>query len=247
MIQAACQSPDVPAAIDATTTSVAHANTAETTNTIPNECTGELLKVQNVSPYQDGNNHWWLIGQVSNQLAEDVPFATLCIQMEEPGQDNTEVWLMDTTVRTNETAPFRALINSPHVSNKTRFKVTAHAVDPNMTLNVNNDLLSYREIKHSDIQVQQGQGGLQFTGKLTNIGKASANNIRIIIAIFDKANQLIGVADGNAPALSDVEPLDPGAAVDFTASTSHINGKMERYEIAIVEGRSIEAVRGFQN
>ena len=81
---------------------------------------------------------------------------------------------------------------------------------------------------------------------LTNTGKISANNIRVVIAIFDKANQLIGVADGSVPELVEVESLKPGAEVGFTASTSYLTGKMERYEVAIIEGRSIEAVRGFQ-
>ena len=246
LLQVACHASD-DAVSSANAPLIASASTSITPDNTPVECAGESLMVQNISPYRDGNNHWWLIGQVQNFMTEDVPFATLCIQMEEPGQSSTEPWLLDTTLRAGETAPFRALINSRHVSNKTRFKVTAHAADPGMTLNINSDLLSYREIRHSDIQVRPAQEGLQFTGQLTNVGKVSANNIRVIIAIFDKSNRLIGVADGNAPTLSDVDPLKPGAAVEFTASTSHINGQMERYEIAIIEGRSIEAVRGFQN
>lgn len=243
-MQVACQSADDP-------TINTNLESAQTTRTdtkaqIPAECTQESITVMTVAPYQDNNNRWWMIGQVQNTLTEDMSFTSLCIHMESPSQDEYEVWLLDTTVRASEIAPFRALINSPHVSNKTRFKVTAHAADPSITMNVGSDALGYREMKSSGVQVTQGQAGLQFNGKLTNTGKISANNIRVVIAIFDKANQLIGVADGSVPELVEVESLKPGAEVGFTASTSYLTGKMERYEVAIIEGRSIEAVRGFQ-
>lgn len=243
LLQAACQSSDT---VDASAASSEANIISNITASAPVDCAGEPLTVVGMTPYQDPSGRWWLIGQVSNPGAEDVAFARLCISMEEPGQRVNEDWLLDTTIRSGETAPFRALISSPNVSAKTHFSVHAIASDRSMSNSLDNNQFGYRNFKYDHVQPILNNGGIQFTGKITNVGRFNVNNIRVVIAIFDKSNRLVGVADGNVPGMVEVDPLKPGSEVEFTASTSYLSGPMDHYEIAIVEGRSIEAVRGRQ-
>ncbi len=199
------------------------------------ECGASLLEVGGVISYQDISGAWWIIGQVRNRSYEDVQIASLCIVIEEPGKKDLAYWFLDTSVRSGEAVPFRALIQNKLISRNSTFRFSArpedHRVDD--TAAKGDRILGYRLFSTSDVaQSKLEDGRLRFTGKLKNTGDQPTRNVRVLIALYDDKDRLIGVADGKPFSLV---PLMPGDELDFTAIASRLFGEVARYEI-LIEG-----------
>ena len=197
-----------------------------------------------MNTYQDTGGHWWIIGQVRNRSYEDVQVASLCITVEEPGKQDTSIWFLDTSVRSGEAVPFRALIQNKLISRNSTFKFSARPEDHRVDGNGNKSspkadrLNSYRHFATSQITSSPlDNSRLRFAGTIKNTGDQPTENIRIVIAIYDSKDALIGVADGKPAELG---ALAPGEEAGFTATASRLFGEMARYEI-LVEGNLVSA------
>ncbi len=200
-----------------------------------NDCGTSLLEVGGVISYQDVSGAWWIIGQVRNRSYEDVQIASLCIVIEEPGKKDLAYWFLDTSVRSGEAVPFRALIQNKLISRNSTFRFSARPEDHRVESgDLKGDrILGYRQFATHDVaQSKLDDGRRRFTGKIKNTGDQPARNVRVLIALYDDKDRLIGVADGKPFSLT---PLMPGDEVDFTAIASRLFGEVARYEI-LVEG-----------
>ena len=202
------------------------------------DCGASLLEVGGVISYQDVSGAWWIIGQVRNRSYEDVQIASLCIVIEEPGKKDLAHWFLDTSVRSGEAVPFRALIQNKLISRNSTFRFSArpedHRVDGVGGANVKAErLVGYRQFATRDVVPSKlNDGRLHFAGKIKNIGDQPTRNVRVLISLYDDKNNLIGVADGKPFSLT---PLMPGEETDFTATASRLFGEVARTEI-LVEG-----------
>lgn len=199
------------------------------------DCGTSLLEVGSVSTYQDANGAWWIIGQVRNRSYEDVQIASLCIVIEEPGKKDLAHWFLDTSVRSGEVVPFRAIIQNKLISSNSTFRLGARVEDHRIDGGEprTERLVGYRQLATSDItQSTLDDGRLRFTGRIKNTGDQPARNVRVLIALYNDKGNLIGVADGKPFSLT---PLMPGDDVEFTAIASRLFGEVARYEI-LVEG-----------
>jgi hypothetical protein len=199
------------------------------------ECGASLLEVGSVLSYQDPSGAWWVIGQVRNRSYEDVQVASLCIVIEEPGKKDLAYWFLDTSVRSGEAVPFRALIQNKLISRNSTFRFSARPEDYRVEAGVpkSERLVGYRQFTTSQVEQSALEDGrLRFTGTIKNSGDQPARNVRVLIALYDDKDHLIGVADGKPFSLT---PLMPNDEVAFTALASRVFGEVARYEI-LVEG-----------
>ena len=194
-----------------------------------------MLEVGGVISYQDVSGAWWIIGQVRNRSYEDVQIASLCIVIEEPGKKDLAHWFLDTSVRSGEAVPFRALIQNKLISQNSTFRFSARPEDHRVDdANAKAErLVGYRQFATHDVILSKlNDGRLHFAGKIKNTGDQPARNVRVLISLYDDKNNLISVADGKPFSLT---PLMPGEEVDFTATASRLFGEVVRTEI-LIEG-----------
>jgi hypothetical protein len=195
-------------------------------------CNTAVLQVSNETAYRDVNGTWWVIGQVSNQTSEDVKIVTLCISVEDGTNKQTQTWLMETSVRSGETVPFRAVVQNKDIALGSKVSVTAH---PEVRVD-GRAIAAYREFTVSALTAEKiNDHRLQFHGTLRNTGNQKVRDVRVVVALYDAEERLVGVADGKVNVLG---PLEPGAKVAFTATTSKAVGEFSRAE-PLVEGNAV--------
>lgn len=191
------------------------------------DCGASPLPVQTQKAYQDADGFWWVFGQVQNSTYQDVPLARLCIKFNQNGQPQVREWLLDTSMQSGEVVPFRAVLQDKSIPADAQIVVTAQ-IDERMLGRSN----SYRHFDTSVTLTPQNADKMQFSGTIRNEGNQAASDIRIVIAIYDSANSLIGVANGRVSSLG---ALNPGEETIFTANASKLFGTMDHYKV-LVEG-----------
>jgi hypothetical protein len=195
-------------------------------------CGSNSLPVLNQQIYQDVAGIWWMFGQVQNTTYQDVSLTRLCITYGHNGSVQVREWMLDTSMQSGETVPFRALLQDPSILANAHIVVTAQIDE-----RVSGRATSYREFSQSDISVTpQNAHQMQFGGTIRNSGQSATRDVRIVVSIYDDANRLIGVADGR---ISSLGALNPGEETIFMANASQLFGTMARYTI-LVEGDVID-------
>jgi len=191
------------------------------------DCGSSPLPVQTQQAYQDADGFWWVFGQVQNSTYQDVSLARLCIKYEQNGVPQVREWLLDTSMQSGELVPFRAVLQDKSIPADAHIIVTAQVDE-----RVSDLATSYREFSSEITPTPQNADKMQFSGTIRNIGQQAAGDIRIVVAIYDDANQLIGVANGR---ISSLGALNPGEETIFTANASKLFGNMASYKV-LVEG-----------
>lgn len=197
-------------------------------------CAGSEIQLKQAQLYSDGNGRWSLIAEATNMRVDNFEIVMVCITVnQKDGSQVSEQQLIGAGLRSYETLPFRLLLKG-NLDQAERVTVAAQPFErePASSLPASAPVRR-RNFVYSIVQMPETvYAPVSIAGQLRNNEPQPMRNVRLIIGLYDRSGNLIGVADGMA---ADVAPIAPGGVVPFTATTNLLLAPIAAMRV-VIEG-----------
>lgn len=202
-------------------------------------CAGRLaLSLSQARLYADTAGRWWLIGEAHNTLVPRADYVDVVIltQGEAQTPQHVERLFLSSSLPLRRPVPFRLLLRKTQVTERSLVRVAACLSD--QALNGAAHETRYYAFVTTVRAFQSAGGTVQVSGEVRNSGEQSANEVYVVVGLYDAQSQLAGVAE---TMVTDLVPIAPGETRPFTATTNRLLGEARRYA-AYAEGIVLQEV-----
>ncbi len=196
-------------------------------------CAGRLaLSLSQARLYADATGRWWLIGEVQNTLAPRADYAdvVLLTQADAQAPQQVERLFLSSSLPLRRSVPFRLLLRKTQITERSLVKAAVCLSD--QTLNSAAHEERYYAFMTKVHMLHLAGGVVQVSGEVRNSGEQSANEVYVVVGLYDARRQLAGVAEA---LVTDLVPIAPGETYTFTATTNRLLGEARHY-MAFAEG-----------
>ncbi len=198
-------------------------------------CDTSILKIENSGWYTDVAGKMWVVGELSNISSSDRLLPQLCISIRSPAGEHIERrYAGPLLLRAGERVTFSTLIENPPPGED--FSLSFAAIS--QPADTDSALLAtvYRDLKvTASVRPNPDDKEADVYGIVTNIGGLTANNIFVVVGLYNAQGALVGVAKGK---VSSLETLDPGATLTFTLASSQLSQSTTTFSTTLfVEGQ----------